>query len=274
LYALNLAVARGENSIFELPVIYLESLRINDWHLKLSAFRAHTDSSAGSPFIVHRYRFFRAMQRSRRARHTAPAAAAAAAADEHLLGSPISAEFATAVEAAPIIPAAVVSPTDDKVATAAVVMSLAGLSCDGDFSATVAAIRVHESAARLHSFADECQQKEGVIRTPLVLLQILALVRQYECSSQLTASGASASHDVFGRGLEAHGQTSPTQCKGQCMRACAHSLSRCRVSVLVWSYFNDDLKHRWRSRLAWRLYQTQQRAPFDDMQQVRATGGA
>ena len=165
------------------------------------------------------------MYRSRRARHTAPGVATVAAAvADGLLASPTPAAMA----AAQVIASVATVTTDDTTvatppaaaaaaataATASVpTMALAGLSCNGDFSATVAAIRVHESAARLHSFADECQQQEGVVRTPLVLLQVLALMRQFECSSPLTAGAARATDasddafQAFGRGLEAHGQT-------------------------------------------------------------------
>lgn len=82
--------------------------------------------------------------------------------------------------------------------------ALVHLSCESDdFATTVAAIRAVDSVARLRAFADQCGHQEGVVRTPLVLLQLLALVRQYECQSHV--AGAPSERATFGRELEAHG---------------------------------------------------------------------
>lgn len=89
---------------------------------------------------------------------------------------------------------------------------LAHLSCDGDFRATAVSIRRLDRAAAdgLRVFIDQCQQREGVVRTPLELLQLIALTRQYECLSAAdndVAPSDLAQSDVFRRGLEAHGQS-------------------------------------------------------------------
>jgi 3-oxoacyl-ACP reductase-like protein len=77
-----------------------------------------------------------------------------------------------------------------------------------NFSTAVAAIRAEESIERLLVIANQCRQAEGTVRTPLVLLQVLALVRQYECSSASPTAVTPSSLAEYGRGMQKHGKQS------------------------------------------------------------------
>ena len=144
------------------------------------------------------------------ARHTSAAPFVAAAAADELI------DATTGTAATDPAPAMHSTHGDDEssTATADAAGVLASLSCEvGDFHTTVAAIRVHDSAARLRAFADACRQKEGVVRTPMVLLQLLALIRQFECLSPLVGTASvQATSDQFGRDLEAHGSFISCHC--------------------------------------------------------------
>lgn len=146
------------------------------------------------------------MTRPQRARHTAAAAAEPARVDVAAAAESIHTTAAAAAGAASLMHST--QEGGDRSTTETDALSaLASLSCEiGDFDRTVAAIRAQDSAARLRAFADACQQKEGVMRTPVVLLQLLALMRQYECLSPITGTVAErAASAELGRGLEAHG---------------------------------------------------------------------
>jgi hypothetical protein len=96
---------------------------------------------------------------------------------------------------------------DAAMLAAAAAGALVHLSCDGDFRMNVAAIRMLASIADLQAFIEQCQQREGAVRTPLVLLQLIALMRQFECMSPLASTSQS---ELFGRRMDAHGQPSDT----------------------------------------------------------------
>ena len=98
------------------------------------------------------------------------------------------------------------TPMHSNVATPAA--SSVAMSCDGDFSDAIAAIGNQESAAQLHAFAVACRQKEDVVRTPLVPLQLLALARQFTClgSTPVVRSTAQRKLEAYGRAMQEHGQ--------------------------------------------------------------------
>lgn len=91
-----------------------------------------------------------------------------------------------------------------------------GLSYSNDFPAMVAAIGAEASIERLRSFAEECRQQEGSVRTPLALLQLLTLVRQFECTLVLdvmtaarraaTTASTSVLETSMRRSMQQHGQ--------------------------------------------------------------------
>ena len=86
----------------------------------------------------------------------------------------------------------------------------AGLLVEQDFLAAVRTIASGQhSITQLQSFAETCWQREGVVRTPFVLLQVLALTQQFVCSQGMpaqAAAAAAADMDACAKQLQAHGQ--------------------------------------------------------------------
>ena len=87
---------------------------------------------------------------------------------------------------------------------------------------TAVAALTGQSASQLRAFAERYRHREGVVRTPMVLLQVLALSRQFECTraypsvlqsaADATAGVAAvkameAQVDVYGQAMRAHGQS-------------------------------------------------------------------
>jgi hypothetical protein len=84
------------------------------------------------------------------------------------------------------------------------------------FAAAVVSIR-EQPVDQLWRFAERCREQEGLLRTPLVLLQLIALSRQYESTQAAAAAAATAAASddakqarAHSRGLRAHG--SQTRC--------------------------------------------------------------
>jgi len=86
---------------------------------------------------------------------------------------------------------------------------------------TAVAALTGQSASQLRALAERYRHREGVVRTPLVLLQVLALSRQFECtrvypSVEQSAADATAGVaavkameaqvDAYGQAMWAHGQ--------------------------------------------------------------------
>jgi len=63
------------------------------------------------------------------------------------------------------------------------------------------------SAAQLRVHAERWRAEEGHVRTPLVLLQLLALARQFACMRRPPATPAE--RKTYGIGLKKHGQSTP-----------------------------------------------------------------
>ena len=74
----------------------------------------------------------------------------------------------------------------------------------GRFISTVRQIASLSSISQLGAHAERWRQKEGTVRSPLVLLQVLALSRQFACMQAPPSTPAKMK--AYGRGLKAHGQ--------------------------------------------------------------------
>jgi len=72
------------------------------------------------------------------------------------------------------------------------------------FISTVRQIASLSSISQLGAHAERWRQKEGTVRSPLVLLQVLALSRQFACMQAPPSTPAKMKD--YGRGLKAHGQ--------------------------------------------------------------------
>jgi hypothetical protein len=112
-----------------------------------------------------------------------------------------------------------------------------------------------------------------------VLLQLLALSRQYE-STHAAASAETKQAPPYGRGLRAHGeQTCPTYCTLYDVRLHLRELTDPRpsvaalavglcVRVAVALFYGNQDKCRWRGQLAWCLFQMQQQGNPCALQRV------
>jgi hypothetical protein len=74
----------------------------------------------------------------------------------------------------------------------------------GRFISTVRQIASLSSISQLGAHAERWRQKEGTVRSPLVLLQVLALSRQFACMQAPPSTPAKMK--AYGRDLKAHGQ--------------------------------------------------------------------
>ena len=110
------------------------------------------------------------------------------------------------------------------------------VAIDGGFDilAAVASL-TGQSAEQLRAFAERCRHREGVVRTPLVLLQVLALSRQFECTRAYPSVGQSAAYataaaaeevkaleaqvDAYGQAMRAHGQSAAAQSTSMRLRS-------------------------------------------------------
>jgi len=161
---------------------------------------------------------------------------------------------------------------------------------------TAVAALTGQSASQLRALAERYRHREGVVRTPLVLLQVLALSRQFECtrvypSVEQSAADATAGVaavkameaqvDAYGQAMRAHGQSElQERPKSTSMRlrfydvlALVPSLACCLFAcgdpattsaapafwlLSVWAFYEQEQKHQWRGQLAWSLFELQQ----------------
>lgn len=72
------------------------------------------------------------------------------------------------------------------------------------FATAVLDIAAEPSALRLRSFAERCRHEEGVARCPFVLLQALALARQFQCLHP--PPEAQHERKRYAQSLKAHGE--------------------------------------------------------------------
>lgn len=103
------------------------------------------------------------------------------------------------------------------------------------FAAAVEEIARESSAAQLLLLAQRFGQQEERARTPWVVLQVLALGRQWECMQ--TAPPTAAQMPAYAKGLQAHGQppmllNARPACPPACLPACSRTHSRARLSAL------------------------------------------
>jgi len=142
------------------------------------------------------------------------------------------------------------------------------------FAAAVEEIARESSAAQLLLLAQRFGQQEERARTPWMVLQVLALGRQWECTQ--TAPPSAAQMPAYAKGLQAHGQppmllNARPACPPVCPPACPPArlpalaltlaldcLSVCPPCALVWAFYGREKSRKWRGLLAWDLFQLQQ----------------
>ena len=143
-----------------------------------------------------------------------------------------SAAAAAAVAAAATPVAAAPAHSTSGAAAAAAAAATAAASALA-FAAAVEEIARESSAAQLLLLAQRFGQQEERARTPWVVLQVLALGRQWECMQ--TAPPTAAQMPTYAKGLQAHGQppmllnARPARLPA-CLPALTHS--RARLSAL------------------------------------------
>ena len=108
-------------------------------------------------------------------------------------------------------------------------------ACALAFAAAVEEIARESSAAQLLLLAQRFGQREERARTPWMVLQVLALGRQWECMQ--TAPPTAAQMPAYAKGLQAHGQppmllNARPACPPACLPACSRTHSRARLSAL------------------------------------------
>jgi len=137
-----------------------------------------------------------------------------------------------------------------------------------------------ESATQLHSWAEDWRHREGTVRSPLVLLQALALAREFTCLHPLPTKRkpGKAKLTAYGQDMRAHGERvgattgkplgqSDLQQPTVLLLTCC--LPRCCFALLpVWAFYEQELKHKWRGQLVWGLFQLQQLGAADSLHQV------
>ena len=142
------------------------------------------------------------------------------------------------------------------------------------FAAAVEEIARESSAAQLQLLAQRFGQQEERARTPWMVLQVLALGRQWECMQ--TAPPTAAQMPAYAKGLQAHGQPPMLlNARPACLPACLpvrlparlpalaltlalDCLSVCPPCALVWAFYGREKSRKWRGLLAWDLFQLQQ----------------
>ena len=193
-----------------------------------------------------------------------------------------SAAAAAAVAAAATPVAAAPAHSTSGAAAAATAAATAAASALA-FAAAVEEIARESSAAQLLLLAQRFGQQEERARTPWIVLQVLALGRQWECMQ--TAPPTAAQMPAYAKGLQAHGQP-PTllnahparlsACLSARLPACQPALALtlaldCLLFLLlVWAFYGREKSHKWRGLLAWDLFQLQQANDAAAFHQVKA----
>ena len=179
-----------------------------------------------------------------------------------------AAAAAVAAAATPVAAAPAHSTSGAAAAATAAASALA-------FAAAVEEIARESSAAQLLLLAQRFGQQEERARTPWMVLQVLALGRQWECMQ--TAPPTAAQMPAYAKGLQAHGQppmllNACPACPPACLPALALTLALdCLLFLLlVWAFYGREKSHKWRGLLAWDLFQLQQANDAAAFHQVKA----
>ena len=190
-----------------------------------------------------------------------------------------SAAAAAVAAAATPVAAAPAHSTSGAAAAAAAAAAATTTTSALAFAAAVEEIARESSAAQLLLLAQRFGQQEERARTPWMVLQVLALGRQWECMQ--TAPPTAAQMPAYAKGLQAHGQppmllnARPARlpaCPPACLPALALTLALdCLLFLLlVWAFYGREKSHKWRGLLAWDLFQLQQANDAAAFHQVKA----
>jgi len=107
-----------------------------------------------------------------------------------------------------------------------------------EFPAALQDIAAEASAPRLRSFAERCRHEEGVARCPFVLLQAVALAKQFQCL---------------------HPPPEAQRPRARYAR---------RLKTFVWEFYSSAPKFKWRGKLALVLFELQQMGHAETLQQM------